>query len=56
MLMRRFMLLTALLFMSTPLMAAHHGIDHSNDLGYLLLVPRSPVKMIDSDSYGAFSR
>ena len=30
MLMRRFMLLTALLFMSTPLMAAHHGSDHSN--------------------------
>ena len=30
MLMRRFMLLTALLFMSTPLMAAHHGSDHSS--------------------------
>ena len=30
MLMRRFTLLTAMLFMSTPLMAAHHGSDHSN--------------------------
>ena len=30
MLMRRFTLLTALLLLSTPLMAAHHGSDHSN--------------------------